>query len=159
MNNGRYILQEIRGSAEIHQVVGDTWCRKKSSDLRNYHKSYQRDTWSKLLSCLGQEGLQVNGKVVKPVLKEKFKNFNLMFDEIHRTQSTWVVSDEQLQSELRVSITAVVIPAYRSFLGRFSQYLDPGRQSEKYIKYQAEDIETCLDELFDGSNAAGRRRQ
>ncbi|KAF2322921.1 hypothetical protein GH714_032081 [Hevea brasiliensis] len=149
MNNGRYILQKIKGAVEIHQAVGDAWCRKKSSDLRNFHKSYQRETWGKLLGCLGHEGLLVNGKVVKPVLKEKFKNFNLMFDEIHRTQSSWVVSDEQLQSELRISISAVVIPAYRS-LGRFSQNLDPGRQYEKYIKYQPEDIETCIDELFDG---------
>ncbi|KAF2301848.1 hypothetical protein GH714_029858 [Hevea brasiliensis] len=150
MNNGRYILQKIKGSVEIHLAVGDPWCRKKSTDLRNFHKSYQRETWGKLLGCLGLEGLLVNGKVVKPVLKERFKSFNMMFDEIHRTQSSWVVSDEQLQSELRVSISAVVIPAYRSFLGRFSQYLDPGRQYEKYIKYQPEDIETCIEELFDG---------
>lgn len=150
MNNGRYILQKIKGSVEIHEAMGDTWCRKKSSDLRNYHKTYQRETWGRLLGCLGLDGLMVNGKVVKPVLKEKFKSFNSMFDEIHKTQSTWVVSDDQLQSELRVSISSVVIPAYRSFMGRFSQYLDPGRQTEKYIKYQPEDIETYIDELFDG---------
>ncbi|XP_021626937.1 exocyst complex component EXO70B1 [Manihot esculenta] len=150
MNNGRYILQKIKGSSEIHEVVGDPWFRRKSSDLRNFHKSYQRETWGKLLSYLGHEGLLVHGKVAKPVLKERFKNFSLMFDEIHRTQSTWVVSDEQLQTELRVSISAVVIPAYRSFWGRFSHYLDPGRQYEKYIKYQPEDIEDCIEELFDG---------
>ncbi|XP_031258301.1 exocyst complex component EXO70B1-like [Pistacia vera] len=150
MNNGRYILQKIKGSTEIHDAMGDTWCRKKSSDLRNYHKNYQRETWGRLLGCLTLEGLMEKGKVVKPVLKERFKSFNAMFDEIHRTQTSWVVSDDQLQSELRVSISAVVIPAYRSFVGRFSQYLDPGRQSEKYIKFQPEDIETYIEELFDG---------
>ena len=132
------------------QVMGDTWCRKRSSELRTYHKNYQRETWNRVLQCLSHEGLSLNGKVQKPVLKERFKSFNALFDEIHRTQSSWVVKDEQLQSELRVSISAVVIPAYRSFLGRFSQYLDPGRQTEKYIKYQPEDIETYIDELFDG---------
>ncbi|CAK9161629.1 unnamed protein product [Ilex paraguariensis] len=151
MNNGRYILQKIKGSTEINSLLGDPWCRKRSSELRQYHKSYQRETWGKLLSCLTHEGLNVHGKVVKPVLKERFKSFNAMFDEIHKSQSTWVVSDEQLQSELRVSISAVVIPAYRSFMARFSQYLTPGRQSEKYIKYQPEDIETYVDELFDGN--------
>lgn len=159
MNNGRYILQKIKGSAEIHEVMGDTWCRKRSTDLRSYHKNYQRETWYRLLQCLTHEGLSVNGKVSKPVLKERFKSFNSMFDDIHKTQSTWVVSDEQLQSELRVSISAVVTPAYRSFLGRFNQYLDPGRQSEKYIKYQPEDIESLIDELFDGNpTSMGRRR-
>ncbi|XP_044466653.1 exocyst complex component EXO70B1-like [Mangifera indica] len=151
MNNGRYILQKIKGSSEIHVAMGDTWCRKKSTDLRNYHKNYQRETWGRLLNCLTLDGLMEKGKVQKPVLKERFKNFSAMFDEIHRTQSTWIVSDDQLQSELKISISAVVIPAYRSFVGRFSQYLDPGRQTEKYIKYQPEDIETYIDELFEGN--------
>ncbi|KAL6960394.1 hypothetical protein U1Q18_038159 [Sarracenia purpurea var. burkii] len=159
MNNGRYILQKIKGSAEIHDLMGDTWSRKRSSDLRQYHNTYKRETWGRLLNCLTHEGLSVNGKVAKPVLKERFKSFNAMFDEIHKTQSTWVVSDEQLQSELRVSVSAVVIPAYRSFMARFSQNFTPGRQTEKYIKYQPEDIETLIDELFDGSAmATGRRR-
>lgn len=160
MNNKRYIVQKIKGSTEIHQLMGDTWCRKRSPDLRQYHKNYQRETWGKVLQCLGQqEGLQVNGKVSKSALKERFKSFNAMFDEIHKTQSTWVVSDEQLQSELRVSISAVMIPAYRSFMGRFKQYLDSGRQSEKYIKYQPEDIETLIDELFDGNPTSMARRR
>ncbi|BAT84768.1 hypothetical protein VIGAN_04221900, partial [Vigna angularis var. angularis] len=100
------------------------------------------------------------GKVHKPVLKERFKSFNSLFDEIHKTQSSWVVKDEQLQSELRVSISAVIIPAYRSFVARFAQTFDPGRQTEKYIKYQAEDIETYIDELFEGKphQSIGKRR-
>ena len=97
MNNGCYILQKIKGSAEIYSVMDDTWCRKRSSNLRQYHKNYQRETWNKLLGCLNHEGLNpVHGKVVKSVLKEGFKSSNQMFDEIHRTQSSWVVSDEQL---------------------------------------------------------------
>ncbi|PRQ39831.1 putative exocyst complex component Exo70, cullin repeat-like-containing domain-containing protein [Rosa chinensis] len=159
MNNGRYIMQKVKGSNEIHQLMGDKWCRKRSTDLRGYHKNYQRDTWSKVLRCLNHEGLQVNGKVSKPVLKERFKSFNAMFDEIHKTQSTWVVSDEQLQSELRVSVSAVMIPAYRSFWGRFKQYLDSGRQTEKYIRYQPEDIENMIDDLFDGNPTSMVRRR
>ena len=151
MNNGRYIVQKIKGSTGIYEVMGETWCRKRSTELRTYHKNYQIETWSKILGCLSPKGLNENGKVQKPVLKERLKSFNALFEEVHKTQSSWVVSDEQLQSELRVSISALVIPAYRSFLGRFSQYLYPGRQTEKYVKYQVEDLETCIDELFDGN--------
>ncbi|CAN6811016.1 unnamed protein product [Brassica oleracea] len=163
MNNGRYIVQKIKGSAEIHEVMGDTWCRKRSSELRTYHKNYQRETWGKLLGFLGHEGLMHNNKIVKTNLKERFKSFNATFDEIHKTQTTWVVNDEQLQSELRVSITAVMIPAYRAFMARFGQYLDPGRQTEKYVKYQPEDIEDLIDQLFEGntsssSTATAKRR-
>uniref|UniRef100_A0A7N0TM13 Exocyst subunit Exo70 family protein n=1 Tax=Kalanchoe fedtschenkoi TaxID=63787 RepID=A0A7N0TM13_KALFE len=159
MNNGRYILQKMKGVSQVYQMMGEIWGRKRSSELRQYHKSYQRETWGKVLGCLSHEGLQVNGKVNKPALKERFKTFNNMFDDIHRTQSTWVVSDTQLQSELRISVSSVVVPAYRSFLGRFGQCLESGRQTEKYIKYQPDDIQTSIDELFDGNpNSMGRRR-
>ncbi|KAE8694423.1 Detected protein of unknown function [Hibiscus syriacus] len=126
MNNGRYMLQKIKASVELHQAMRDTWCRKTSSELRNYHNTYKREAWMKLLGCLNVEGLNVNGK---------------------------------LQSELRVSISAIVIPAYRSFLAWFSGYLDPGRQTEKYIKLHPEDIEDCIDELFDGNaGSTGRKK-
>ncbi|XAR58308.1 hypothetical protein NMG60_11026754 [Bertholletia excelsa] len=160
MNNGRYIMQKIRSCPQMNGLMGDPWTRKRSSELRQFHNTYKRETWGKLLQCLNQEGLSQNGKVVKPILKERFKSFNAQFDEIRKTQSTWVVCDEQLQSELQVSISAIVIPAYRSFLARYSQTFTPGRQVEKYIKFQPEDLETYIEELFDGNGAAqaGRRR-
>ncbi|MCD9646924.1 hypothetical protein HAX54_037177 [Datura stramonium] len=159
MNNGRYILQKAKGSTEVRQVMGDTWCRRRSMTMRQYHKNYQRETWGRVLQILSHDGMQVNGKVTKPVVKERFKNFSTMLDEIHRTQSTWVVSDEQLRSELRVSISAVLIPAYRSFCGRFRQYLDNSKHADKYIKYQPEDIETLVDGLFDGNPISMARRK
>lgn len=151
MNNGRYILQRVKESEEMYSLLGETWCRKRSSDLRNYHKNYQRETWAKILNCFASEGLSLQGKLTKPVLKERFKSFNSIFDEIHRTQSTWVVNDEQLKTELRVSITALVVPAYRAFLGRYSRFFRQGRQTEKYIKYQVDEVENLIDQLFDGS--------
>ncbi|KMZ56182.1 exocyst subunit exo70 family protein C1 [Zostera marina] len=156
MNNGRYIVQKIKGLAETREMLGEQWCRKRSSDVRKYHKNYQRETWGKVLNCFKDEGLQIKGgsSVSKTVLKERFKTFNAMFEETHKTQGCWVISDAQLQSELRVSLQAVVVPAYRSFLGRFRRYLDAGRQSDKYIKYAPEDLETCIDELFSGNQSS-----
>ncbi|GMH32076.1 hypothetical protein Nepgr_033920 [Nepenthes gracilis] len=131
MNNGRYILQKIKESTEIHELLGDSSVRKLSSELRGYHKNYQRETWSKGLQCLSYEGSQVNGKVHKPTLKERFKNFNKLFDDIHKTHST----------------------------GWFGHYLTAGRQEEKYIKYQPEDIEAAIEEPFDGNPAPVARRK
>uniref|UniRef100_A0A8R7Q0X0 Exocyst subunit Exo70 family protein n=2 Tax=Triticum urartu TaxID=4572 RepID=A0A8R7Q0X0_TRIUA len=160
MNNGRYMLQKIRGSPEINAVVGEAWARKRSTDLRQYHKNYQRETWGRVLNVLRDDGgITVKGHVQKPVLKERFKQFNAAMDEIQRTQGAWVVSDEQLQSELRVSIAAVVVPAYRSFLGRFAQHFTAGRQTEKYIKLSADDLEGIIEELFEGSAGSMSRRR
>ncbi|AQK58908.1 Exocyst complex component EXO70B1 [Zea mays] len=160
MNNGRYMLQKIRGSPEINAVVGEAWSRKRSTDLRQYHKNYQRETWSRVLNLLRDDGvITVKSHVQKQVLKDRFKQFNAAIDEIQRTQGSWVVSDEQLQSELRVSIAAVIVPAYRSFLGRFSQHFTAGRQAEKYVKLSGEDLEAIIEELFDGNAVSMPRRR
>ncbi|KAI7749169.1 hypothetical protein M8C21_028224 [Ambrosia artemisiifolia] len=151
MNNNRFILQTVKQSNEMRQLMGDNWCRRKSSDVRNYHKSYQRETWTKLIQWLTQEGIQVNGKPSRHILKDRFKTFNTMFDEIHKTQSTWVVSDQQLLSEMRVSIIAVVSPAYRSFIGRYKPQFEGSKSIDRYIKYQPEDIESLIESLFEGT--------
>ncbi|CAH9080307.1 unnamed protein product [Cuscuta europaea] len=159
MNNGRYVLQKVKRCNKMHELMGDDWCRKRSGIVRQYHKSYQRETWGRVLRILRHDGLQVNGKIAKHVLREKFKSFTNAFDEIHRTQSTWVVTDDQLQSELRISISSMVIPAYRSFFGRFKQCLENSKQAEKYIKYQPEDIEALIEELFEGNSISMVRRR
>ncbi|MCD7451097.1 hypothetical protein HAX54_009545 [Datura stramonium] len=74
-------------------------------------------------------------------LKERFKNFNACFEEIYRIQTGWKVPDAQLREELRISISEKVLPAYRSFLGRFGSHLESGRNAGKYIKYTLEDLE------------------
>ncbi|KMZ70663.1 exocyst subunit exo70 family protein C1 [Zostera marina] len=160
MNNGRYIVQKIKSWSEIKELLGENWCRKKSSELRQYHKNYQRETWGKVLNCFKEEGLRLKGTssstgaVSKSALRERFKLFNSIFEDIYKTQSTWILSDEQLQSELRVSVQAVVVPAYRSFLGRFRQYIESGKHPERYIKFAPEDLENCIDGLFDGTSSS-----
>ena len=83
-------------------------------------------------------------------LKERFKNFNLAFQEIYRTQTSWKVPDSQLREELRISTLEKVIPAYRSFEGRSLGELVGERHVKKYIKYTTEDLENCLSYLFEG---------
>ncbi|KAL4289454.1 hypothetical protein HN51_056384 [Arachis hypogaea] len=161
MNNGRYIVQKVKGCKDLHLCMGDNWCRKRQSGLKLHHKNYRTETWSKVLNCLSTDGLQGNTSSVlsprankdkkpKQELKDKFKRFNSTFEDIYKTQSSWVVSDEQLKSELRASIAALVIPAYRSFYGRFKHHLNSSRHVDKYIKYHPEDIEAIIEELFDG---------
>ncbi|WOL15530.1 hypothetical protein Cni_G24311 [Canna indica] len=66
------------------------------------------------------------------------------------------MSWESLEGEI-----ATWIKVFRqSFLGRFAQHLDPGRQTEKYIKFGPEELENYIDELFSGnpSSMVGRKR-
>lgn len=162
MNNGRYIVHKVKDT-EIGSLLGNDWVRKHTAKVRQHHKNYQRTAWGKVLACLKDEGIHVSGTfssgVCREVLKERFKSFNSLFEEIHKVQSTWTVADDQLRTELRISIAEMVIPAYRSFLGRFQQYLEHGKHPEKYIKYSPEDLEIYINELFEGTSGSMSKRK
>lgn len=154
MNNILYIVQKVKDS-EIRTVLGDQWIRKRRGQIRQYATSYLRATWSKALACLKDEGIggSSSSNVSKMALKERFKNFNACFEDIYRIQSAWKVPDAQLREELRISISEKVLPAYRSFMGRFGNQLESGRHAGKYIKYTPEDLENYLLDLFEGTPA------
>ncbi|CAL9009682.1 unnamed protein product [Prunus brigantina] len=154
MNNVHYIVQKIKGSPELREMIGDDYLRKLTGKFRQAATSYQRATWVSVLYCLRDEGLHVSGSfssgVSKSALRERFKSFNAMFEEVHRTQATWLIPDSQLREELRISISEKLIPAYRSFLGRFRSHIESGRHPENYIKYSVEDLETAVLDFFEG---------
>lgn len=154
MNNVHYIVQKVKGSPELREMIGDDYLRKLTGKFRQAATSYQRATWVSVLYCLRDEGLHVSGSfssgVSKSALRERFKTFNAMFEEVHRTQATWLIPDSQLREELRISISEKLIPAYRSFLGRFRSHIESGRHPENYIKYSVEDLENAVLDFFEG---------
>ncbi|KAA8542127.1 hypothetical protein F0562_023279 [Nyssa sinensis] len=153
MNNILYIVQKVKDS-ELRKLLGDQWVRKRRGQIRQYATSYLRASWSKVLSCLKDEGMGGStSNASKMALKERFKNFNACFEDIYRIQTAWKVPDAQLREELRISISEKVIPAYRSFMGRFGNQLDSGRHAGKYIKYTPDDLENYLSDLFEGTPA------
>ncbi|XVF49638.1 hypothetical protein PTKIN_Ptkin04bG0029200 [Pterospermum kingtungense] len=151
MNNILYIVQKVKDS-ELGKLLGDNWVRKRRGQVRQYATSYLRSCWTKALNCLKDEGIGGNSNnASKVALKERFKSFNACFEEIYRIQTGWKVHDPQLREELRISISEKVLPAYRSFVGRFGSQLDSGRNAGKYIKYTPDDLENYLLDLFEGS--------
>ncbi|KAF4361627.1 hypothetical protein CsatB_018279 [Cannabis sativa] len=151
MNNILYIVQKVKDS-ELGKLLGDRWVRKRRGQVRQYATSYLRASWSKTLSCLKDEGIGgSSSNASKVALKERFKSFNACFEDIYRIQTAWKVPDSQLREELRISISEKVIPAYRSFMGRFGSQLEGGRHAGKYIKYTPDDLENYLLDLFEGT--------
>ncbi|KAL3649179.1 hypothetical protein CASFOL_005582 [Castilleja foliolosa] len=153
MNNGRYIVQKVKDN-ELGTLLGDDWIRKHSAKLRQYHVNYQRSSWSKVSGVLklDNNSMSPNGKN----LREKLKLFNSYFEETCKTQSSWVIFDDQLRDELRISISGILSPAYRNFIGRMQGLSDPGKNVDRYIRYSVEDIEARIGALFQG-NGSGRR--
>ncbi|KAJ3678271.1 hypothetical protein LUZ60_002074 [Juncus effusus] len=150
MNNLLYIVQKVKDS-ELKGLLGDNWIRKRQGQIRQHSTGYLRSTWTKVLSFLKDDGLSGgSGASNKNALKEKFKNFNLAFEEIYRVQTGWKVSDPQLKEELKISVCEMMIQAYRGFYGRFKGQFEGGRNTSKYIKYTPEDLDNHVSDLFEG---------
>ena len=154
MNNVHYIVQKVKGSPELREMIGDDYLKKLTGKFRQAATNYQRATWVSVLYCLRDEGLHVSGSfssgVSKSALRERFKSFNAMFEDVHRNQAQWLVPDAQLREELRISISEKLLPAYRSFLGRFRTHIESGKHPENYIKYSVDDLETAVLDFFEG---------
>lgn len=154
MNNVHYIVQKVKGSPELREMIGDDYLKKLTGKFRQAATNYQRATWVSVLYCLRDEGLHVSGSfssgVSKSALRERFKSFNAMFEDVHRNQAMWLVPDAQLREELRISISEKLLPAYRSFLGRFRTHIESGKHPENYIKYSVDDLETAVLDFFEG---------
>eukprot|EP00249_Psilotum_nudum_P020542 c27749_g3_i1 orf=432-2447(+) len=153
MNNVHYMVRKVKHS-ELATLFGEDWIRKHSGQVRQYTTNYVRVAWKKVLACLREEDLGINGSggVSRAVIKERLKSFNSAFDEAQKAQSTWVVPDTQLRQELQSLVSEKLIPGYRSLLHRFQNYVESGKRSKKCKKYSPEDLEGYLLDLFVGTS-------
>ncbi|KAF3444858.1 hypothetical protein FNV43_RR14551 [Rhamnella rubrinervis] len=146
MNNIHYMAEKVKGS-ELRLIFGDEWIRKRNWKFQQHAMNYERATWSSILSLFKDEGIQNPGSnsISKVLLKERFRSFYLAFEEIYKTQTSWVIPDLQLREDLRISTSLKVIQAYRTFVGRHASHI-----SDRHIKYSADDMENYLLDLFEG---------
>lgn len=57
--------------------------------------------------------------ISRAAVKDRFKTFNVQFEELHQRQSQWTVPDSELRESLRLAVAEILLPAYRSFQKRF----------------------------------------
>ncbi|XP_019185740.1 PREDICTED: exocyst complex component EXO70B1-like isoform X2 [Ipomoea nil] len=147
MNNLHYIAKKVK-SSELRTVLGDDWIRKCNWKFQQHARSYERATWSSILSLLRDEGLQNPGSnsISRTLLKERLQSFYLAFEEVYKNQTGWTVPDPQLRDDLVIKTSLNVIQGYRTFVGRHAINI-----SERQIKYGADDLESLLLDLFEGS--------
>ncbi|XP_030966047.1 exocyst complex component EXO70A1-like [Quercus lobata] len=164
MNNIHYMVRSVRRS-EAKDLLGDDWVQRHRRIVQQHANQYKRNAWAKILQCLTIQGLTSSGGgssvggdggnssgVSRALVKDRFKTFNMQFEELHQKQSQWTVPDTELRESLRLAVAEVLLPAYRSFVKRFGPLVESGKNPQKYIKYGAEDLERMLGEFFEGKN-------
>ncbi|XVF46160.1 hypothetical protein PTKIN_Ptkin03bG0004600 [Pterospermum kingtungense] len=158
MNNGRYIVQKVKDS-DLESLLGDDWIRKHTAKVRQYSTNYQRSSWNKILGALKLDNSSLASNAIAKSMKEKLKLFNSQFEEVCKTQSTWLVFDDQLREELRISVSRLLLPAYSNFIGRLQCIPEIGRNADRLIRYSPEDIENRINELFEGGTGSSGGRK
>ncbi|KAJ9564480.1 hypothetical protein OSB04_000446 [Centaurea solstitialis] len=142
MNNVHYMTEKVKGS-KLRTILGNDWDREHKRKFKRYAMSYKRSTWSR------DEGFNHSSSsnlVSKSLLKERLKVFYTAFKGIYKSQTGWLIPNDQLREDMWISISLNVIQAYRTFVGRHANNIN-----EKYIKYSADDLEIYLLHLFNGS--------
>ncbi|KAB2011300.1 hypothetical protein ERO13_D09G008700v2 [Gossypium hirsutum] len=145
MSNIHYMAQKVKNS-ELRVIFGDKWIRKHNWKFQQHAMDYERATWSTILSFLKDESNSSNSSISRTLLKERLRSFYVAFEEVYRTQTAWLIPDVQLREDLRISTSLKVIQAYRTFVGRRMYHI-----GEKHIRYNAEEMQDYLLDLFEGS--------
>ncbi|KAM0947429.1 putative exocyst complex component Exo70, cullin repeat-like-containing domain superfamily [Dioscorea sansibarensis] len=170
MNNIHYMVRSVRRS-EAKDLLGDDWVQRHRRIVQQNANQYKRVAWAKILQSLSTQGLSSSGggssavgsdgsstsNVSRATVKERFRSFNMQFEELYQRQSQWTVPDPELRESLRLAVAEVLLPAYRSFIKRFGPLLDNGKNPHKYAKYTAEDLDQMLGEFFEGKPGEQKR--
>ncbi|XP_050382143.1 exocyst complex component EXO70A1 [Argentina anserina] len=160
MNNIHYIVRSVRRS-EAKELLGDDWVQIHRRIVQQHANQYKRVSWAKILQCLtvqGTSGASDSG-LSRATVKERFKTFNIQFEELHQRQSQWTIPDSELRESLRLAVAEVLLPAYRSFVKRFGPMIDNGKNPGKYIKFSPEAIESMLNEFFESKTWSDQNRR
>ncbi|RLM65955.1 exocyst complex component EXO70A1-like [Panicum miliaceum] len=162
MNNIHYIVKSVRRS-EAKDLLGDDWIQRHRRIVQQNANQYRRIAWSKVLQCLSGQGLTSSGGsgqvgseggnssgASRAAVKERFRSFNVLFEEIYQKQCSWSVPDTELRESLRLAVAEILLPAYRSFIKRFGPLIENSKAPGKYVKHTPEQVELLLGNLFEG---------
>ncbi|KAG2580209.1 exocyst complex component EXO70B1-like [Panicum virgatum] len=149
MNNLYYVVQKVRESPPLRELLGDDWLRRHRGQIRQYEAAYLRASWMAVLSTHlrrddGAASRPPAGHRAAQAQGASARGFNAAFQELYRAQTAWKVTDPQLREELRIAVSERLIPAYRAFLGQGS------RHPARHVKCSLEDLENYMLDFFEG---------
>ncbi|CAN6335622.1 unnamed protein product [Urochloa humidicola] len=167
MNNLHCMVLSIRRS-EAKDILGDDWIQRHRKIVQQNANRYKRVAWASILQTLSVQGTGGTGSspsnvssagVSRSMIKERFKSFNMQFEELHAKQSQWTIPDQELRDDLRLAIAEVLLPAYRSFINRFGSLIQRGKNPHKYIKHSPEALDQLLGQFFQGQQVGEQKLQ
>ncbi|KAK9280140.1 hypothetical protein L1049_013827 [Liquidambar formosana] len=150
-NNLQYVVVKVR-SSNLRYLLGDEWVTKHDEKVKQYAANYERMGWSKVLSSLPENP---TAEISPETVNECFKKFNSAFEEAHRKQTSWIVTDPKLRDEIKVSVAKKIVPVYRAFYEKFRVTSRRGMGFESVVRFAPDDLDNYLSDLFYGTGVLG----
>ncbi|RLM55262.1 exocyst complex component EXO70A1-like [Panicum miliaceum] len=150
MNIHWHFFKHLKGT-KLGELLGDAWLREHEQYKDYFSAVFLRESWGTLAPLLSREGLIMFSKgqaTARDLVKQRLKSFNANFDEMFQKQSTWVISDRDLQQKTCHLVVQAIVPIYRSFMQNYGPLVEQDISSSKYVKYSAEDLDKMLNTLF-----------
>ncbi|WVZ78690.1 hypothetical protein U9M48_026360 [Paspalum notatum var. saurae] len=150
MNVHWHFFKHLKGT-KLAELLGDPWLREHEQYKDYYSAVFMRESWGTLAPLLSREGLIMFSKgraTARDLVKQRLKSFNANFDEMFQKQSTWVISDRDLQQKTCHLVVQAIVPVYRSFMQNYGPLVEQDVSASRYVKYSAEDLDKMLNTLF-----------
>ncbi|KAL6873862.1 hypothetical protein ACP4OV_013944 [Aristida adscensionis] len=150
MNAHWHFFKHLKGT-KLGELLGDAWLREHEQYKDYYSAVFLRESWGTLAPLLSREGLILFSKgraTARDLVKQRLKSFNAKFDELFQKQSTWVISDKDLQQKTCHLVVQAIVPVYRSFMQNYGPLVEQDISASKYVKYSAEELDKMLNTLF-----------
>ncbi|XP_042516165.1 exocyst complex component EXO70H1-like [Macadamia integrifolia] len=151
-NNLEYVVQKIQTS-NLRYLLGEDWISQHKAKMKQYAASYERMGWSNVISAIPEDTTATTMSLEEA--KECFNNFNSAFEQIYRTQSSWIVTDRKLREEIKVSIARKLVPAYGELYRKYRDLLRSENEMESVVRFHPHDLGNYLSDLFYGTGVSG----
>ncbi|XP_047329892.1 exocyst complex component EXO70H1-like [Impatiens glandulifera] len=146
-NNLNYILKKVRNS-KLKLLLGDQWLIQHEDKLKKYIANYERMGWFKVVESLSK--LNQTADISPGLSSELFRGFNSVLADEFRKQAGWVVPDNKMRDEIKVSLAGKILPPYMAVYDRYRGAFGRRPEMEALIRYAPEDLSNLLWDLFFG---------
>lgn len=156
INNFHFILKNIRTQPLLlHLLDVEAKLEKRvGEELAAY-----QECWNHIIEHLMDTTFIRNGEIKQQLssserqnIKDRFKNFNSDFEDLHKLQRKFSVPDIELRTSIIRTVKKMVLPMYSRFLDRY-QTISFSNTPSKYIKYDSFLLELMLDQFFHSSSS------
>jgi hypothetical protein len=155
INNYYFIWKSVSSHENLSTAVGPDFVNSYSNWIED-QKTVYRKSWEKPVSYLlddtykSNKALGSGGSKAHSLTKSRFKSFNSDIGALFTQQVQFFIPDDDLRRSMRTMLVKMVVPQYQAFLAKYGD--EPfSKHPEKYVKFDADVLETLLGRFFEGS--------